>query len=90
MLDALEAGTDPRASVVVRNAECDRSMIKLFEISLGSDTANVARGIFSALRELDQESIDAILVEGIDESEGDTAAAVMNRLRKAAEINVND
>ncbi|KAK4613905.1 Threonylcarbamoyl-AMP synthase [Fulvia fulva] len=57
-------------------------------IDLGSDTADIARGIFSALRDLDRENVDAIFVEGIDDSEGDTAAAIMNRLRKAAEVRV--
>ena len=40
------------------------------------------------MRELDRMNVDAIFVEGIDDAEGDIAAAVMNRLRKAAEVNV--
>ncbi|MCJ1482277.1 hypothetical protein MMC06_002440 [Schaereria dolodes] len=60
--------------------------IEIWDISLGNETANIARGLFSALRELDQKGVDVIFVEGIDDSEGDAAAAVMNRLRKAAEI----
>jgi L-threonylcarbamoyladenylate synthase len=47
----------------------------------------VARGLFSALRELDKKNVEVIFVEGIDDTTGDDiAAAVMNRLRKAAEI----
>ncbi len=42
----------------------------------------VARGIFAALRDLDQEGVDVILVEAINEEE--RGLAVMNRLRKAA------
>ncbi|MCJ1300424.1 hypothetical protein MMC08_003221 [Hypocenomyce scalaris] len=57
-----------------------------WSISLGGDVADIARGLFSALRELDQKDIDVIFVEGIDDNEGDVAAAVMNRLRKAAEV----
>lgn len=57
----------------------------LIGISLGSDTKDIAHGLFSALRELDKRNVDVIYVEGIDD-EGDIAAAVMNRLRKAASI----
>lgn len=58
----------------------------VWDMCIGPDTANVARGLFSALRELDRKDVDAIIVEGIDDGEGDIAAAVMNRLRKAAEV----
>jgi L-threonylcarbamoyladenylate synthase len=61
----------------------DRHLANLIEISLGKDTKSIAHGLFSALRELDQRGVDVIYVEGI-EDEGDIAAAVMNRLRKAA------
>lgn len=57
----------------------------IIEISLGRDTKTIAHGLFSALRELDQRGVDVIYVEGIDDK-GDIAAAVMNRLRKAATI----
>jgi L-threonylcarbamoyladenylate synthase len=61
----------------------------LWDVNLGADTEGVARGLFSALRELDRKSVDVIFVEGIDDQAGDDiAAAVMNRLRKAAEIRV--
>ncbi|KAH9869671.1 hypothetical protein IAQ61_006883 [Plenodomus lingam] len=59
----------------------------IWDIYLGADTQDVARGLFSALRELDKKGADVIYVEGIDDKAGDDiAAAVMNRLRKAAEI----
>ena len=86
MLQALHSTPDPREAMKtykLSNTDCD---ILISEISLGPDVSNIARGIFSALRELDRESVDLILVEGIDDQEGQTAAAVMNRLRKAAEI----
>ncbi|PNY20657.1 Threonylcarbamoyl-AMP synthase [Tolypocladium capitatum] len=56
---------------------------QLFDISLGTDTRGIAQGLFSALRELDRRGADTIFVDGI-EDELDIAAAVMNRLRKAA------
>jgi L-threonylcarbamoyladenylate synthase len=63
----------------------DKHIANLFEIALGEDTKDIARGLFSALRELDQRGADVIYVEGIQD-EGDIAAAVMNRLRKAATV----
>ena len=60
-------------------------------IQLGSSTSDIARGLFSALRQLDEEEgMNTIFVEGIDDTAeaGGEAAAVMNRLRKAAEVQV--
>ncbi|KAK6221073.1 hypothetical protein LQW54_001646 [Pestalotiopsis sp. IQ-011] len=56
---------------------------KLFDLSIGQDAKSVAQGLFSALRELDRRKPDLIFVEGIPDK-NDIAAAVMNRLRKAA------
>ncbi|KAF2853878.1 translation factor [Plenodomus tracheiphilus IPT5] len=65
----------------------EQSNISIWDINLGAETQSVARGLFSALRELDKKGVDIIYVEGIDDKSGDDiAAAVMNRLRKAAEI----
>ena len=61
----------------------------LWTIGLGPQTADIARCLFSALREFDQMGVDIICVEGINDNEGDAAAAVMNRLRKAAEAEIN-
>jgi L-threonylcarbamoyladenylate synthase len=58
---------------------------QLVAIALGKDTKDIAHGLFSALRDLDKLNVDAIYVEGI-EDQGDIAAAVMNRLRKAASV----
>ncbi|MCJ1379634.1 hypothetical protein MMC17_002736 [Xylographa soralifera] len=63
--------------------------IKVWDIALGESNPDIARGLFSGLRELDQHGVDVIFVEGIDDAEGDAAAAVMNRLRKAAEVEVS-
>lgn len=61
--------------------------IDVWDINLRAESADVARGLFSALRELDKKNVETIFVEGIDDTTGDDiAAAVMNRLRKAAEI----
>jgi L-threonylcarbamoyladenylate synthase len=57
-----------------------------WEIQLGDTAIDVARDLFWALRELDRQGCDVICVEGIGSDEGDVAAAVMNRLRKAAEV----
>jgi L-threonylcarbamoyladenylate synthase len=56
---------------------------ELYDIDLGKDTKGIAHGLFSALRELDSRGADTIFVDGVD-GELDIAAAVMNRLRKAA------
>jgi L-threonylcarbamoyladenylate synthase len=62
---------------------------EIWDVALGAETEGVARGLFSALRELDKKGVEIIFVEGIDDTLGDDiAAAVMNRLRKAAEIRV--
>ena len=60
--------------------------INVWEINLGKATADIARNLFAGMRELDMKGVDLIFVEGIDDSEGQEAAAVMNRLRKAAEV----
>jgi len=61
----------------------DTPIARITEIYLGNETKDIARGLFSALRELDKRGVNVIYVEGI-EDQGDIAAAVMNRLRKAA------
>ncbi|KAH6898566.1 DHBP synthase RibB-like alpha/beta domain-containing protein [Thelonectria olida] len=55
----------------------------VLDIDLGRETEGIARGLFSALREFDRRGADTIFVDGI-EDRIDIAAAVMNRLRKAA------
>ncbi|OJD11033.1 Sua5/YciO/YrdC/YwlC family tRNA threonylcarbamoyl adenosine modification protein [Emergomyces pasteurianus Ep9510] len=65
-----------------------KTPIELFDIDIGPDTESIARGLFSALRGLDEENVSIIYVEGISDTEGELAAAIMNRLRKAAEEEV--
>ncbi|KAH7163045.1 DHBP synthase RibB-like alpha/beta domain-containing protein [Dactylonectria estremocensis] len=66
----------------LRNGE-GQAIGQVLDIDLGKDTEGIARGLFSALREFDRRGADTILVDGI-EDRIDIAAAVMNRLRKAA------
>ncbi|KAI8719106.1 Threonylcarbamoyl-AMP synthase [Fusarium sp. LHS14.1] len=63
--------------------ENEKPIGKILDIDLGRDTEGIARGLFSALREFDRQGADTIFVDGI-EDRIDIAAAVMNRLRKAA------
>ena len=72
-----------RRSLQLGNGQGDATTV--WSIDLGPAMADIARGLFSGLRELDSKGVSVILVESVDESGGDTAAAVMNRLRKAAE-----
>jgi L-threonylcarbamoyladenylate synthase len=62
--------------------------VEMLDLPLGSDSHSIARGLFSALRSLDERNVSVIYVEGISDQEGDLAAAIMNRLRKAAEEEV--
>ncbi|OOF92491.1 hypothetical protein ASPCADRAFT_210333 [Aspergillus carbonarius ITEM 5010] len=55
-----------------------------FDCHLGTDIKSIAQGLFSALRAMDEMEVDVIYVEGVSDQQGDLAAAVMNRLRKAA------
>ena len=79
---------DTEVEVHVQEAELadaalNKAKGKLFDISIGPDAKSAAQGLFSALRELDRRRVDFIFVEGIPD-DVDVAAAVMNRLRKAA------
>jgi L-threonylcarbamoyladenylate synthase len=73
--------TAPNAKKI--KAKFGDHIIEIYELSIGPSVPTVARGLFSALRELDLCNVEAIFVEGI-EDQGDAAAAVMNRLSKAA------
>ena len=65
-----------------------RKLPVVWSIDLGGDVSTIAQGLFSALRSLDEAGCEIILIEGISDTEGDLAAAIMNRLRKAAEVDV--
>ncbi len=56
--------------------------IKAEIVELGNEVVEVARKLFSSLRELDKRGVDVILAEGVEER--DLGVAVMNRLRKAS------
>ncbi|KAI5364203.1 Putative threonylcarbamoyl-AMP synthase domain, YrdC-like domain-containing protein [Septoria linicola] len=88
MLQSLHRSNWSKPTLERHNIMLDDRPIEVLDLALGFETDNIARGIFSALRDLDRQNVDAIFVEGIDDDEGSTAAAVMNRLRKAAEIRV--
>lgn len=88
MLSDVQAADRTRPTIVTHNVSNDK-LQSLLTIDLGAKTADIARGLFSALRDLDRLDVGAIFVEGIDESENGTAAAIMNRLRKAAEVRVD-
>lgn len=88
MLETLHKIPTTNDAVHTYTMRTNESVVKLLEVKLGSQTSDIARGIFSALRILDGAGVDAIFVEGIDEALGETAAAVMNRLRKAAEVKI--
>jgi len=82
ILDAIIAKPRPEANLLtLKNSN-------VWEIYIGPATEDIARGLFWALRELDRKGVDTIFVEGISDDEGDEAAAVMNRLRKAAVVEV--
>lgn len=70
------------------NEENKSYIANVIEVPLGKETKEIAHSLFSVLRELDHRGVDVIYVEGIKD-EGDIAAAVMNRLRKAATVIVN-
>ncbi|KAL9015635.1 MAG: hypothetical protein Q9185_006979 [Variospora sp. 1 TL-2023] len=66
----------------------DSDTVHVVATDLGTSPVTIAQKLFSALRELDMHGVDVIFVEGIGADEGLTAAAVMNRLRKAAELEI--
>lgn len=80
---AQDATEDGEANLAYKISTSALDGRKVLDIALGHDTKTVAQGLFSALRELDRKGADIIFVEGVEDKD-DIAAAVMNRLRKAA------
>ena len=78
----------PLATCHSLQLDCTQATTTIWSIKLGPAIVEIARGLFSALRELDSKGVSIILVESVDEENGDAAAAVMNRLRKAAESEI--
>ncbi|KAF3928184.1 hypothetical protein AA313_de0205959 [Arthrobotrys entomopaga] len=72
-----ELGEKERAWLGERNVE-------LVEESLGESGEEISRGLFGALRRMDDEGVMLVHIEGVEEDmEG---LAVMNRLKKAASV----
>lgn len=88
LLAALHSVKEPRKALQKHQLLAGSSTFSLLDICLGPSTTDIGRGIFAALRELDLQGVDSIIVEGIDDVEGDCAAAIMNRLRKASEFKI--
>ncbi|KAF1985756.1 translation factor [Aulographum hederae CBS 113979] len=97
--------------LIPSSSESTLTSSEIWDVPLTASTKAIARGLFSALRDLDRLGVDVIYVEGIDDGKGrregdegerndeahdggtrdsneekDLAAAIMNRLRKAAEV----
>lgn len=58
------------------------------DFPLGTSGADISRRLFALLRDLDDRGITTVLIEGI--AEADEGMAVMNRLRKAATVVVDE
>jgi L-threonylcarbamoyladenylate synthase len=84
-LDSVKDGVLPGKVREGKYAAGEAEFKRVLDIDLGRDVKGVAQGLFSALRELDREGADVIYVEGVGDGD-DIAAAVMNRLRKAASV----
>jgi L-threonylcarbamoyladenylate synthase len=76
-------GVEVEQAILSDSDTAGGSAIKVLDVHLGPDTRQVAHLLFSALRELDRLGANVILIEGFPDAD-DIAAAVMNRLRKAA------
>lgn len=59
----------------------------IIERKMGTSASEIARNLFKDLRDVDEQGVDLILVEGIEEC--DDGLAVMNRLTKAASETIN-
>lgn len=84
-VESVKQGTVPGKVREGKASAGEAEFKRVLDIDLGRDVKGVAQGLFSALRELDREGADVIYVEGVDDGD-DIAAAVMNRLRKAASV----
>ncbi|KAH0565780.1 hypothetical protein GP486_000825 [Trichoglossum hirsutum] len=87
LVDPVRLDKTPTACCITIKHDVSGDQITIWDIALGSKTEDIARGLFAALRELDSKGVDSIVVEGIEDDD-DIAAAVMNRLRKAADVKI--
>ncbi len=73
-------------SDIINDPKCKMIYLGLRDSNIDSDDSinadKIAEGLFSSLREVDNQNIDLVIVEGISEKK--IGLAVMNRLRKAA------
>jgi L-threonylcarbamoyladenylate synthase len=74
---------DDTSVYTVRQADLLDEHVTVLDLDLGMDIKGIAQGLFAALRELDRHGASVIFIEGVSDGD-DIAAAVMNRLRKAA------
>ena len=81
----LLSSTATKLSQISIRTTCQGEPTSAWTVNLGGDTIHIARGLFSVLRGLDEKGVDVIFVEGISDKEANAAAAIMNRLRKAAD-----
>ncbi|KAL9043822.1 MAG: hypothetical protein Q9214_003003 [Letrouitia sp. 1 TL-2023] len=70
---------------ITKGSPSSESHINIWMMHLGIEATTIAHRLFAALRTLDQIGVDVIFVESVEGHQGDAAAAIMNRLRKAAE-----
>ena len=63
--------------------------IVTYVADIGPDINAVARNFFSSLRALDLQGCEMIFIESLEDREGDLVAAIMNRLKKAAETEID-
>ncbi|KAL9593132.1 MAG: hypothetical protein Q9219_007667 [cf. Caloplaca sp. 3 TL-2023] len=80
-------GLGIRSSISAKTS-CHMGSIQVVCTDLGTEATTIAQNLFSALRDLDLQGVDVIFVEGIEVSDGQAAAAILNRLRKAAELEI--
>jgi L-threonylcarbamoyladenylate synthase len=71
--------------LVVEGKHIGAQGVTVLDLDLGEKINFVAQGLFAGLRELDRRGADVIFIEGVNDGDG-IAAAVMNRLRKAASV----
>jgi L-threonylcarbamoyladenylate synthase len=88
LLDRLGATTPPRQTMRTHSIQDGSMQVRILDVMIGPGTETIARNVFAALRDLDKANVDMIVIEGISDEEGATAAAIMNRVRKAAEVRV--
>ena len=86
---ASDEAPDSEQVPIPESIKINGSVVSVWVMELGSDATAVAKNLFSGLRELDLKGVDVIFAESMDDREGDLVAAVMNRVRKAAEAEVD-